>query len=1210
MFWGAEMAEIALSQAGAVVGSTLLPNGLTVFGQQIAGAAVGRFVGGLAGRAIDASLRSPIEGARVKTLSVMESRDGAGLPTVFGRYRVGGQVIWASRFRERREERSAGKGGPRYTEYSYTVSFAVALCEGPVTRVDRIWANNEPMELGAVTWRLYQGSEDQVPDPLIEAIEGADHAPAYRGTAYIVFEDLPLDAFGNRMPQLTFEVVRAGADAPETLRDVVRGVNVIPASGEFVYGTTVVRERRFPGIERALNMNNGDGRSDFAVSVDQLKADLPRVGSAALTVAWFGTSVEAGVCELRPGVETYERGTVPYAWSVDGVVRGAALLVSRDESGGAVYGGTPADESVLEGIAALAEAGVAVTLSPFILMDADGFPWRGRISSAVDSTAAARDEIEAFVGVDGGFGFRHFILHHARLAAEAAQRGTPVEAFLLGSELVGLTRIRDEAGAFPFVEALVALAAEVRAILGPAVKISYAADWTEYGAYAPGDGSGDLLFPLDALWVSPEVDFVGVDWYPPFGDWRDGEDHLDALDGFEGADDASYLLANMSGGEGFDWYYASQTDRDAQVRTPILDTAHGEDWVFRAKDLAGWWSNAHHERPGGVRVAAPTGWVPGSKPVRLIEIGSPAVDRGGNGPNVFYDPKSSESAFPPYSSGARDDLYQRRALEAALGFWQVQGFVDEVLVWAWDGRPFPHWPNLSSVWSDGPNWQFGHWLNGRSGLISLDEVVGDLAKRAGVSADVSALAGFVDGYALEGVSDLRTAFAPLEAAYGLSLVENEGVLTFRQGHGSVQAISVEETVQDSLGFDRTLLDKKPGRIVITYVSGEGAYETATAEARNHGGERDYAIRLTLPMVLSGGRARDMAGRLLQETLLSTSGQVGLGPSASSIEPGDGLLIEGTVWQVGNVKDDGLRRDLSLLPVRGGEVSRAIGAPGSDYPVPVNADPELILIDAVEGVGPLVAATASPWPSLVRVLAGPDAGNLTVRATIDSPAGIGEVLEPIAVGPLGRWDYGGEIIVRMPGADLASAQELSVLSGANRLFLETEFGWELMSYTSADLVGQDTWALRGLLRGLNGTSVGNIEAGARLVQADSRLLEVTLSEEEVGLDLIWRANMSDPRSYRYERLGGLPLPVGHLLQHGTDLSWTRRGRDVSVSWALPEASGEGDFLVEVLRSGALVSTYEVSEPRLALPLQIDQVRVAQRGGDGRVGPWVSIWLESS
>ncbi|HBX93256.1 MAG TPA: hypothetical protein DEG79_10380, partial [Hyphomonas sp.] len=125
----------------------------------------------------------------------------------------------------------------------------------------------------------------------------------------------------------------------------------------------------------------------------------------------------------------------------------------------------------------------------------------------------------------------------------AAEAGG-VEAFLIGSEMVGLSRVRDATGAFPFVEALVALAAEVKAIL-PGAQISYGADWTEYGAYVPGDGSGDVLFPLDALWASADVDFVGVDWYPPLGDWRDGSDHLDALAGYAAADDPAYLASQI-----------------------------------------------------------------------------------------------------------------------------------------------------------------------------------------------------------------------------------------------------------------------------------------------------------------------------------------------------------------------------------------------------------------------------------------------------------------------------------------------------------------------------------------------------------------------------------------------------------------------------------------------------------------------------------------
>jgi hypothetical protein len=67
-----------------------------------------------------------------------------------------------------------------------------------------------------------------------------------------------------------------------------------------------------------------------------------------------------------------------------------------------------------------------------------------------------------------------------------------------------------------------------------------------------------------------------------------------------------------------------------------------------------------------VRAATPTAWVPKSKPLRLVEFGCGAVDKGANAPNLFVDPKSAESALPPFSDGTRDEVGQRRALEAVL----------------------------------------------------------------------------------------------------------------------------------------------------------------------------------------------------------------------------------------------------------------------------------------------------------------------------------------------------------------------------------------------------------------------------------------------------------------------------------------------------------------------------------------------------------------
>ena len=256
---------------------------------------------------------------------------------------------------------------------------------------------------------------------------------------------------------------------------------------------------------------------------------------------------------------------------------------------------------------------------------------------------------------------------------------------------------------------------------------------------------GDVFFHLDPLWADPEIDFVGIDNYMPLSDWRDGFEHADAAEGWPAIYDRAYLQANIAGGEGFDWFYASAADRTAQVRTPITDGAAGKPWVFRYKDLRAWWSNVHYNRPGGVESGTPTAWAPQSKPIWFTELGCPAIDRGTNQPNVFFDPKSSESFTPHFSRGWRDDAIQRAYLEATYLWWgeaannpvsSVYGgrmvHVPECAAWTWDARPYPFFPALTDVWTDGANWRLGHWLTGRLGAVSLAALVRHLCLRAGM----------------------------------------------------------------------------------------------------------------------------------------------------------------------------------------------------------------------------------------------------------------------------------------------------------------------------------------------------------------------------------------------------------------------------------------------------------------------------------------------
>jgi hypothetical protein len=191
---------------------------LTVAGAVLAGPP-GAMIGAVIGQQIDQNLLfapKPRQGPRLGDLSVQTSSYGSQIPKIFGTMRAAGTVIWATDLAEHKST-SGGKGQPRVTNYSYSASFAVALSGRPVASVGRIWADGKLLRGAAgdfksrASFRLHGGGEDQAADPLIASAEGAGGTPAYRGTAYAVFEDMALEDFGNRIPSLTFEIVAEAA---------------------------------------------------------------------------------------------------------------------------------------------------------------------------------------------------------------------------------------------------------------------------------------------------------------------------------------------------------------------------------------------------------------------------------------------------------------------------------------------------------------------------------------------------------------------------------------------------------------------------------------------------------------------------------------------------------------------------------------------------------------------------------------------------------------------------------------------------------------------------------------------------------------------------------------------------------------------------------------------------------------------------------------
>jgi hypothetical protein len=210
------------------IGAALAPAGFASLGYTI-----GAIAGGLL---FPQKIDIPTQyGPRLTDLKVMASTYGQAVPKVYGSYRLAGNMIWSTAITETEhsstvEAGGKGGGGSSVTtvNYTYSQSFALALCQGPIIGVKRIWANGSLIwsaettadidtlaasVAAATAVRIYTGSESQTADALIQADKGATSTPAYRGTAYIVFEELQLADFGNRTPNIEAEVVVAGSSA-------------------------------------------------------------------------------------------------------------------------------------------------------------------------------------------------------------------------------------------------------------------------------------------------------------------------------------------------------------------------------------------------------------------------------------------------------------------------------------------------------------------------------------------------------------------------------------------------------------------------------------------------------------------------------------------------------------------------------------------------------------------------------------------------------------------------------------------------------------------------------------------------------------------------------------------------------------------------------------------------------------------------------------
>lgn len=1261
------MTTVVLQAAGTALGSFL--------GGPIGGM-LGRAAGAVAGSLIDSAIFSTgtrsIDGPRLRETSGLAASEGAPIPRVYGRAKLGGQLIWATRFEEvlttTVRSGGGGKGGGqrvRQRGFNYFANLAIAICEGEISFVRRVWADGREIDVSAITMRVHRGGQDQLPDALILAKEGVDHAPAYRGTAYVVFERLPLADYGNRIPQFSFEVVCALPG----VRQQIRSVNLIPGAGEFAYATTGVSRITGIGSAQPENRNQFQASADVIASLDQLQALCPNLTGVSIVASWFGDDLRVGSCTIAPRTDSTGKVTDSATWSVAGLQRATASQVSL-VSGSAAYGGTPSDASILALITELKRRGLKVTLYPFVMMDipagnslpnpyggvAQGaYPWRGRITcspapgqpGSPDATADAATSIARFVGTvapadltlngqsvicakPNEWSFRRHILHYARLAQAAGG----VDGFIIGSEMVGLTRVRSAPGVYPFVTALQAIAADARAILGTATRITYAADWTEYGAHVLAGGQ-EVRFPLDPLWASPAISAVGIDYYPPISDWRAGIDHRDAASA-RSVHDLAYLVERQTSGEAFDWFYPDDGARASQTRSAISDGAAGKPWVYRAKDLASWWLNSHRERVGGTELGVHTPWIPGSKPIWLTEIGCPAVNNGANSPNVFPDPKSSEAALPAFSSGERDDLMLLRALEAQISAYDPASTrfrptanpmngtgsmrmlsAADMAVWSWDARPFPAFPMLASVWSDGANWHTGHWLNGRLEAAPLDRLMAAILADFGLPATARLeIDHCVDGYVLDRPMSAREALEPLVKLFGLEARFSSGELCISGRDARVPAtIDPGELVPDLDGrpfsIRRMQETELPRELRIGFIQADFDYASAVSRSRRIAGAARREVALDGAIICHRGLADRLADQRLKDMWTGRETlRFSISPRRIGLEPGDviSFAVDGAplLFCVTDVEEGAHRRITAISAERYARNGPPAPVPeGRRLTAPAIATAPFVLaleLPLVNGSeAPLVnlAAYASPWAGDLEILRASDGQTYRPVGRAERPALIGRLLTALGPGPLWRWDRRQSFEIEIAGGSLQSVSELSALAGNNTFAVQGSDGlWEVLTAADATLIGARRYRLSRLLRGLGGSealAARTVPQGALVVGIDEALVTIAADLGDVGRSLSWRVLPASAEAAGPAEVSFSTTPLGLALRPlfpvhakarrtaaGVVISWIRRSRIAADNWELadpPLGEASEAYAITIHAAGIPKRTLRSTTPSL-------------------------------
>ncbi len=604
------------------------------------------------------------------------------------------------------------------------------------------------------------------------------------------------------------------------------------------------------------------------------------------------------------------------------------------------------------------------------------------------------------------------------------------------------------------------------------------------------------------------------------------------------------------------------------------------------------------------------------------EYGCASVDKGTNQSNKFLNPKSSESDLPFYSNGQRDELIQMQYVHALTEYWKdnthnpvskVYGgaMIDmgRAFAWAWDTRPYPHFPNRLDLLSDGENYTRGHWLNGRTSARSLASVVVEICARLGeVRFDVSKLYGVVRGYQIADVLEARSALQPLMLRFGFDAIEREGVLHFvmRDGHSDVE-INESDLVNHSeikgdyevvRGSDADLA----GRLRASFVQADADFDVIVEETvLPH--DDSHAISSTdLPLAMTRPEARQMLERWLSEARVSREAiRFALPPSKLAIKVGDVVRLKGgqgdTQFRIDHVEqgESQLLEAVRIEPniYRPSPFADDVVAMRPFVPaVPVLAyflDLPFITGNELLHV-PHVAATATPRPVAVALYDAPIDADYGFNTYTQGRSVIGETLTPLNSGGFGVVDRGAPLRVKLASDQLESIARETMLAGGNLAAIGdgSAGNWEVFQFQKAELVAPDTYEVSLRLRGQFGTDGLVPDAWP----TGSVFVLLNGMPNQIGLRLLDRGverhycigpatrGYDDPayehRVESFQGVGLRPFAPVHLkvVADRPDLqfTWIRRTRIEGDDWSwgdVPLGEEREQYVVQIVANGSIL-----------------------------------------